>query len=60
MFSLIEKSGMLSFARREAIPFALSLFIAEMFYKFGSFSLECISFLATWYAIGALIRFFKK
>jgi hypothetical protein len=34
-----------------------SLFIAEQFYKFHSFSLECIAFLATWYVVDAAIRF---
>lgn len=51
---------MLSFARKEAFPFALSLIIAEMFYKFGSFTLECISFLTTWYLVGRMISYFKK
>jgi hypothetical protein len=29
-------------------PLAASLVIAELFYKFGSFSLEAMGFLATW------------
>jgi hypothetical protein len=28
--------------------------IAEVFYKFHSFSLECLAFLATWAALGGL------
>jgi hypothetical protein len=31
--------------------FVASLAIAEMFYKFHSFTLECIAFLATWYVL---------
>jgi hypothetical protein len=29
-------------------PLAFSLVVAELFYKFGSFSLEAVGFLATW------------
>jgi hypothetical protein len=28
-----------------------ALVIAEAFYKFGSFTLECLAFLATWFVI---------
>ena len=36
---------------------AISISIAELFYKFHSFTLECIAFLATWYALDAAITF---
>lgn len=42
---------------RAAPSFAASLLIAELFYKFGSFSLECVAFLATWFAVDAAIHF---
>ncbi len=28
-----------------------AMVVAELFYRFGSFTLECLAFLATWYAI---------
>jgi hypothetical protein len=31
-----------------------ALVIAELFYKFGSFTLEAVAFIATWYVIGWL------
>ena len=34
--------------KRELVPFIAAFVIAELFYKFHSFSLECIAFLATW------------
>jgi hypothetical protein len=34
---------------------ALSMVIAELFYKFHSFTLECLAFLATWYVVDLLI-----
>ena len=32
-----------------------SLLVAEVFYKFHSFTLECLAFLATWYIFDAAI-----
>jgi hypothetical protein len=29
----------------------ISIIIAELFYKFHSFTLECVAFLATWYVV---------
>lgn len=34
----------------------ISLAISELFYKFGSFTLEAIAFLATWYIIGLVMN----
>jgi hypothetical protein len=30
--------------------------VAEVFYKFHSFTLECGAFLATWLALGSILR----
>jgi hypothetical protein len=58
MFTLIKtihKKQLLT----EQLPLLLvSLLIAELFYKFHSFTLECLSFLATWYILDAIISFF--
>ena len=34
--------------KQELVPFVVAFVIAELFYKFRSFSLECIAFLVTW------------
>jgi hypothetical protein len=39
---------------RRLLGFIPALVITEMFYKFHSFSLECIAFLATWLLLDAL------
>lgn len=52
MFSLNEKLGLLQFIRKEALPLLISLLIAELFFKFGSFTLECGLFLITWFLVG--------
>lgn len=33
----------------------LALLVAEAFYKFGSFTLECLAFLPTWYVVSLLL-----
>jgi hypothetical protein len=35
----------------QLVVFVVALIIAELFYKFHSFTLECIAFLATWYVL---------
>lgn len=39
----------------EAPTLAASVAIAEFFYKFHSFSLECLAFLATWFVLGGVV-----
>ncbi|TKB24676.1 hypothetical protein FCL47_17755 [Desulfopila sp. IMCC35006] len=40
----------------EQVPAAgIAMLIAELFYKFHSFTLECLAFLATWYLIDLVI-----
>ena len=42
---------------REQVPaLLLSFVIAELFYKFHSFTLETVAFLATWSVIDAVIQ----
>jgi hypothetical protein len=41
----------------ENLPtFVIAVVIAEVFYKFHSFTLECLSFLGTWYALDGLLH----
>lgn len=42
--------------RRRLVGFISALVVTEMFYKFHSFSLECIAFLATWLLFDVLIE----
>ena len=59
MYELVKHIGFVGFLTREAAPLVVSLAIAELFFKFHSFTLEALAFLATWYLIsgvtGALI-----
>lgn len=39
----------------QAPAFLVAFLIAELFYKFKSFALECLAFLATWFLIELVI-----
>jgi hypothetical protein len=51
MFSLIKELGIGVALKQEAVPFLVAFLIAEFFYKFHSFTLECVAFLATWFVL---------
>lgn len=53
---LTSRSGMLA----ETFAFVFSLLIAEFFYKFHSFTLECVAFLATWWLVGGAFSLFSR
>ena len=43
------------------LPVLLAAFsAAELFYKFGSFTLECLAFLATWFVFDAVTSTVRK
>ncbi len=59
MYTLIHDLGFRKALLAEAPSLLASMGIAEMFYKFHSFTLECGAFLATWFVVsylGALAR----
>ncbi len=42
---------------KRQVPVFLSAFVlAELFYKFHSFTLECSAFLATWFVLDAVLH----
>ncbi|HET8679008.1 MAG TPA: hypothetical protein VFM39_02745 [bacterium] len=44
----------------DATTLGVSLVVAEFFYKFHSFTLEALAFLATWYVLRRGARFFAR
>jgi hypothetical protein len=52
MYSLIRQIPIGKWAPVEIPAFVISFVIAEIFYKFHSFSLECLAFVVTWIAFG--------
>jgi hypothetical protein len=57
MYSLVRNLRSPARALQEVGTCAASLVLAEVFYKFHSFSLECLAFLATWVALSGLVDF---
>ena len=51
---LVRTRGARLTLMREAPAFLVAFVIAEFFFKFRSFTLECIAFLATWYVLSWL------
>jgi len=60
MYSLLRTVSIREFLFAEAPALAASLFIAELFYKFHSFTIEAAAFLATWYALGACAGYLTR
>lgn len=56
MYQLLASISTQDLALRQSPAFASSFVIAALFYKFGSFALECLAFLATWFVIDAGIQ----
>jgi hypothetical protein len=56
MYTLISLLPVRRLAYEQVPALAIAWLIAEVFYKFHSFSLEVAAFLATWWAIDALVQ----
>jgi hypothetical protein len=57
MYTLTRLLPLRQLLLQQAPVLVLSLMIAELFYKFHSFTLECAAFLGTWYLLDAAIKF---
>ena len=51
MYTLIKTNGIQDALRKETASLVISMGVAELLFHFHSFTLECISFLATWYGL---------
>ena len=55
MYTLLRSLSGRQLAMMQAPAFLAAFLIAELFYKFHSFTLECLAFLATWFLIDLAI-----
>jgi hypothetical protein len=55
MFALIRTLTVKQLVAEQLPALTLAFVISELFYKFHSFTLECLAFLATWLLLDALI-----
>jgi hypothetical protein len=53
MYTFLRYASVRESLLADAPAFVVSMVIAEVFYKFHSFTLECLCFLATWLAISS-------
>jgi hypothetical protein len=56
MYTLIQAIPLRQLLLEQLPAIAGSMLIAELFYKFHSFTLECVAFLVTWYLLDGAIR----
>lgn len=56
MYQLLTAISRMQLVGRQAPALVGSVVIAELFYKFHSFTLECAAFLATWFVIDVVIQ----
>lgn len=59
MYTLVRETSLPRLLSEQLPVFLASLVIAELFYRFHSFSLEAVAFLATWYALDATRAWFS-
>jgi hypothetical protein len=56
MYTLVRFLPIKQLAYEQMPALAFAWIIAELFFKFHSFSLECAAFLATWFMLDALVQ----
>lgn len=54
MYTLLRNASLSVLVSTQAPSFLISFVIAELFFKWKSFALECLGFLALWFVLDAL------
>ena len=60
MYTLVRNLSLREALSREMPSFLVAFFTAELFYKFHSFTLECLAFLGTWGLLSYLLALGAK
>ena len=60
MFSLLSDTALRTRLWTELPALLGALTVAELFYKFHSFLIETVAFLATWYVLGLGVDRFRR
>ena len=60
MFTLVRMLPIHRLLGEQLPAFAISFVIAEAYYKFHSFALECAAFLGTWFVIDAVVQIARR
>jgi hypothetical protein len=56
MYTLLRSMSRKRLLSEQLPALTLALAVAEVFYKFHSFLLECVAFLATWFVLDWVIQ----
>jgi len=60
MYTLLQSITLSDALLKQGPAFLFSFIIAEQFYKFHSFTLECLAFLATWFLVDYVVSVFTN
>jgi hypothetical protein len=60
MYTLLRSLSWRQLLAEQLPSLATAWLIAELFYKFKSFTLECAAFLATWFVLDASIQLVRR
>ena len=60
MYALVRSMSLKQLLIEQLPALIVSIIIAELFYKFHSFTLESLAFLATWFVVDALYRYISQ
>jgi hypothetical protein len=60
MYTLLRSARARDLLWQEGVPLGLSLVVAEAAFKFHSFTLECVGFLAVWTVLSASFAVARK
>ena len=60
LYSLIKLNSRKTVLQHELPSFIVALIIAQLFFKWGSFTLELVGFIATWYVLGFAINLLTR
>ena len=60
MYTFVRSISPPRFIIEQGVPLGASFMIAELFYKFHSFTLECIAFLVTWYILDFGVQLLRQ
>lgn len=55
MYSLMRINSFRDLMLKEFPPFLIALSVAQTYFKWGSFALELVGFLAVWFALGLVV-----
>lgn len=60
MYALVRSLPVRRLLAEQVPVLAFAFVVAELFYKFRSFTLECLAFLVTWFVADLVVQQFRR